>query len=221
MTTEAGEQDTRSAILRVAEAQFGAKGYSGTHLQSIAEEVGVQKTALYYYFDSKEALYAAVLEQMLESFDRIFNRASARGGLSVETLRTAIDDFHDILAQNPNFSLILVRIFIDRIQIDSATIRPLIGRIIDPLLKFYSAGVEAGIFRKMSSRHALLSLIGSAVFYYAAGETSREITGVEDLFSDEATAWRRRELATFVFEGLLPDAAKETTEGATEDEVPA
>jgi AcrR family transcriptional regulator len=213
MADESGDRDTRSTILRVAETQFGAKGYSGTHLQSIAEEVGVQKTALYYYFDSKEALYAAVLAQMLESFDRVFKRTTARGRLDVETLRSAIEDFNDILAQNPNFSLILVRIFIDRIDIGSASVAPLLTRIIDPLLKFYSAGVAAGIFREMSSRHALLSLIGAATFYYAAGESSRNIVGVEDLYSDDALAWRRREFSTFVLDGLLPDAPSGATEG--------
>lgn len=213
MAGESGDQDTRSKILRVAETQFGAKGYSGTHLQSIAEEVGVQKTALYYYFDSKEALYAAVLERMIESFDRVFKRRTARGGLDVETLRNAIGDFNDILAQNPNFSLIVVRIFIDRIDIESASIAPLLARIIEPLLKFYSAGVDAGIFRKMSSRQALLSLIGAATFYYAAGESSREIAGVDDLYAEDALAWRRREFLTFVLEGLLPDARQDAANG--------
>ena len=74
MAKESRDPDTRQRILEVAETQFGAKGYSGTHLQSIAEEVGVQKTALYYYFASKEALYVAVLEQMLETLDGIISQ---------------------------------------------------------------------------------------------------------------------------------------------------
>ena len=198
-------QDTRSTILQVAETQFGAKGYSGTHLQSIAAEVGVQKTALYYYFESKQALYAAVLERMLETFDRVFDRTSKRGDLSVETLRTAIEDLNDVLAQNPNFSRIIMRIFIDRIAVDTSDLEAIVERIISPLLKFYSAGVSAGIFRKMSSRHALLSLVGAATFYYAAGKSSSDIVGVEDVFDADAVDWRRREFSSFVLGGLLLD----------------
>jgi AcrR family transcriptional regulator len=199
------DHDTRSLILQVAETQFGAKGYSGTHLQSIAEEVGVQKTALYYYFDSKQTLYVAVLEKMLETFDRVFSRTSQRSGLSVETLRTAIDDFNDVLAQNPNFARIIVRIFVDRITLETNVLEPLIERIINPLLKFYSAGVSAGLFRKMSARHGLLSVIGAATFYYAAGESSSDIVGVDDLFDADAVDWRRQEFSTFVLGGLLQD----------------
>jgi AcrR family transcriptional regulator len=42
--------DTRTKILEVAESEFAAEGYAGAHLQKIAEQVGVRKTALYYYF---------------------------------------------------------------------------------------------------------------------------------------------------------------------------
>jgi TetR/AcrR family transcriptional regulator len=210
MPRNPSDQDTRSLILQVAETQFGAKGYSGTHLQSIAAEVGVQKTALYYYFESKQALYVAVLERMLETFEHVFTHTAKREGLSAETLRTAIDDFNDVLAHNPNFARIIVRIFIDRIPVDASSLGALIARIIDPLLKFYSAGVSAGIFRKMSSRHGLLSLIGAATFYYAAGESSSDIVGIKDIFDADAAEWRRREFSAFVLGGLLPD--REDTE---------
>jgi len=199
------DHDTRSSILQVAEKQFGAKGYSGAHLQSIAAEVGVQKTALYYYFDSKQALYVAVLERMLETFGRVVGRTSQRGDLSVETLKIAINDFNDVLAQNPNFARIIMRIFIDRIEVESNALEPLIERIINPLLKFYADGAAAGLFRKMSARHGLLSLIGAATFYYAAGESSSDIVGVEDVFDADAVEWRRREFSTFALGALLVD----------------
>jgi len=205
MARDSVDRDTRSAILDVAEAQFGAKGFSGTHLQSIAEAVGVQKTALYYYFESKEALYVAVLEHMLETFEQVFLHESHRKGITAETLVAAIDDFNDVLARNPNFAPIIMRIFIDRIQIDNTVIRRTVERIVDPLLKFYAAGVAAGTFRKMSARHALLTVVGAASFYYASGGSGAAIVGVEDLFDEAAVDWRRREFRTLVLGGLLPD----------------
>ena len=42
--------DTREKMLEVAEARFARRGYDGAHLERIAREVGVRKTALYYYF---------------------------------------------------------------------------------------------------------------------------------------------------------------------------
>jgi len=204
VTKEDGNLDTRQKILQVAERQFAAKGYSGAHLQSIAKEVGVQKTALYYYFPSKEALYAAVLEQMLDRLDRVVGLATSRGDPSVETLELLIDDLNGILAENPNYSQILIRIFVDRIEIDSSRIEPIVERVINPVLRFYAAGVAKGVFRKLSSRHVFLTVLGAAIFHYAAGETSSSILGIDDIFSTGAVEWRRQEISRLLIEGILP-----------------
>jgi TetR/AcrR family transcriptional regulator len=204
VTKEDGRRDTRQKILEVAERQFAAKGYSGAHLQSIAKEVGVQKTALYYYFASKEALYAAVLERMLERLDRVVDLATSRGEPSVETLKLLIDDLNGILAENPNYSQILIRIFVDRIEIDYRRIEPIVERVINPVLRFYAAGVEKGVFRKLSSRNLFLTVLGAATFHYAAGDTSGDILGVDDIFSPSAVEWRRQEVGRLLMEGVLP-----------------
>ncbi|WP_375176209.1 TetR/AcrR family transcriptional regulator [Pseudooceanicola sp.] len=46
----------RRAALRVAARIFNEKGYHATSLDEIADEIGVTKTALYYYFKNKEQL---------------------------------------------------------------------------------------------------------------------------------------------------------------------
>lgn len=46
----------RRAALKVAARIFNEKGYHATSLDEIADEIGVTKTALYYYFKNKEQL---------------------------------------------------------------------------------------------------------------------------------------------------------------------
>jgi AcrR family transcriptional regulator len=53
----------RDAILDAALAVFAVKGYRSGSLEDVAHEVGVTKPALRYYFPSKSALFAAVLER--------------------------------------------------------------------------------------------------------------------------------------------------------------
>jgi TetR/AcrR family transcriptional regulator len=204
VTKEDDNLDTRQKILQVAERQFAAKGYSGAHLQSIAKEVGVQKTALYYYFPSKEALYAAILERMLEALDRVVALATSRGEPSGETLELLLDDLNTILAENPNYSQILIRIFVDRIEIDASRIGPIVERVINPVLRFYAAGVEKGVFRKLSSRHVFLTVLGAATFHYAAGDTSSDILEIDDIFSPGAVEWRRQEIRQLLTQGMVP-----------------
>jgi TetR/AcrR family transcriptional regulator len=60
----------REAVLQAAVSAFNRKGFSKTSLDDIAQKLGVTKTALYYYFPTKNALLAAC-------FDRAMQVASA------------------------------------------------------------------------------------------------------------------------------------------------
>jgi AcrR family transcriptional regulator len=59
-------QQKMRAVLRVASRIFNEKGYHGASLDEIAEEVGVTKAALYYYFKNKEQL---LFECMMISYN--------------------------------------------------------------------------------------------------------------------------------------------------------
>ena len=54
-------QRTRQAILDAALELFADKGYFGTSLRDVAAAVGVRESALYNYFDGKDALFEALL----------------------------------------------------------------------------------------------------------------------------------------------------------------
>jgi TetR/AcrR family transcriptional regulator len=53
-------------ILKAAEAVFSKKGFNGASTAEIAAKAGVPKANLHYYFGTKQALYAAVLDNILE-----------------------------------------------------------------------------------------------------------------------------------------------------------
>jgi TetR/AcrR family transcriptional regulator len=56
----------RSAILDAALEFFSLYGIHGTSLDQVAERADVSKTNLLYYYPSKEALYLAVLKDILD-----------------------------------------------------------------------------------------------------------------------------------------------------------
>lgn len=54
-----------SALVQCALDLFVERGYAATRLDDVAQAAGVSKGALYLYFDSKQALFAAVVRQGL------------------------------------------------------------------------------------------------------------------------------------------------------------
>jgi len=72
-------QRTARRIMDVAENLFAAQGYDGTSLRQIASEAGIQEPGLYNHFDSKLALYEAILHRgldpMLQALSRHLDQA--------------------------------------------------------------------------------------------------------------------------------------------------
>ncbi|MDX9852505.1 MAG: TetR/AcrR family transcriptional regulator [Tenuifilaceae bacterium] len=62
-------QDTEKQILDAARRVFIRKGLSGARMQEIADEAGINKALLHYYFRSKEKLFDVILK---ETFAKIF-----------------------------------------------------------------------------------------------------------------------------------------------------
>jgi len=68
--SEKGKRDKLGHLFEAATERFGEDGYSETTMESIAEEAGVSKGTLYYYFDSKEELFMELLLDWVKKFDR-------------------------------------------------------------------------------------------------------------------------------------------------------
>ncbi|HVM09700.1 MAG TPA: helix-turn-helix domain-containing protein [Acidimicrobiales bacterium] len=81
----------RAAILRAAAVAFAEKGFAATSMEDVAAAAGITKLIIYRHFDSKQALYDAVLEQVA---DRL--RDEFLSGL--DTGRTASTAVHALLA---------------------------------------------------------------------------------------------------------------------------
>lgn len=206
--------DTRAKILEVAQTEFATSGYAGAHLQKIAEQVGVQKTALYYYFNSKRALYTAVLEAMLLDFEHALGTALDVDEPHAARLERLVTQLNDLLAEHQNYARILIRIFVDAPEVEREKLVPLIRTVINRVLEFYRSGVDAGDFRKLSSRHIFQSVLGMTVFHYAANQFSATVVGVDDIFTRPTVAWRRQEVLRLVTGGILREPPPDPSEDA-------
>ena len=66
-------QKNEEAIIQAAEEEFAKHGFKGTSMNTIAQNVGLPKANLHYYFSNKLGLYQAVLANILELWDSTFN----------------------------------------------------------------------------------------------------------------------------------------------------
>jgi AcrR family transcriptional regulator len=64
--TSAAKAPPQDRILDAAMRVFGRHGFRRSSIEQAAEEAGLTRQALYHHFDSKEALFRAVIERLYE-----------------------------------------------------------------------------------------------------------------------------------------------------------
>ena len=91
----------RELILGAARKVFEADGLEGASLRAIAAGAGYTPAALYFHFESKEAIYAEVLRTSLANLEQGVGRAVSRAKTPADRLRAAAMAFFRYYADNP------------------------------------------------------------------------------------------------------------------------
>ncbi|MER3452824.1 MAG: TetR/AcrR family transcriptional regulator [Acidimicrobiia bacterium] len=91
--TEADKERRREAILAAAKRVFARKGYHATKISDIARAARISYGSIYWYFDSKDALFDAVIEaeerRLREHIQRALEPGAGNGDV-VAHLRDAV-----------------------------------------------------------------------------------------------------------------------------------
>ena len=64
--------DTKDRILAAALQMFSRNGYAGTNIRELTASLGLVKSSMYKHFESKEAIWNALLDQMIAYYDARF-----------------------------------------------------------------------------------------------------------------------------------------------------
>jgi AcrR family transcriptional regulator len=91
----------RGLILAAARRVFEAEGLDGASLRAIAAQAGYTPAALYFHFDSKEAIYAEVLDDSLAKLSAAVHRAVISARSPAARLRAAAMGFFRFYADHP------------------------------------------------------------------------------------------------------------------------
>ncbi len=67
--------DTKERILEAALEMFSQKGYAGTNIRELSASLGLVKSGVYKHYESKEAIWNALLDQMIAYYADHFGSA--------------------------------------------------------------------------------------------------------------------------------------------------
>ncbi len=71
-------EETKSKILEASVKLFSARGFNAASVDDICAEAGVSKGAFYHHFESKQALFLALLDLWLQTIDQTIEASRHR-----------------------------------------------------------------------------------------------------------------------------------------------
>jgi TetR/AcrR family transcriptional regulator len=200
-TAEDGD-DRRERILRAAIAEFSRNGLAGARTEAIAAGAGVNKALLYYYFHSKNALYAAALdasaEQMLESALRALQHEGSAGE---RLLRTALNHFDRIASQHEYRQLInqeMARLRQSGSDEVPAPLEKIFSVLMKKMRRVLAEGMKSGELIRADWLQVIYAVLGANIFYFLSAPMMRRVGNFDPLTEREI---RRRRKAALLFLG--------------------
>jgi AcrR family transcriptional regulator len=153
--------DVRERIVHAALRYFSEKGYAGTSLREIAEAARTTKPMIYYYFKSKEGLYASTLGDLLQEFADAIDRATHEGGGPVEKIRAFGDAYLSYFqAREAHIAFMVREVFGLGADIMSEFGRNLEQRIRFRLRRILEEGVQERVFRPCDVDTSSIAIMG-------------------------------------------------------------
>jgi TetR/AcrR family transcriptional regulator len=166
-------------ILEIAALEFAERGYAGARVDRIARRARVNKAMLYYHFDSKQALYRALLRQVFTSAAARLREIGASDADAGRKLHDAIGEIAAFVGQHAFFPAIMLREVAEGgAHLDRKTLAALasVPRAVEDIVE---RGIRAGTLRPVHPMAVYLTMLAPIVMFMASGSIRKELEAAE------------------------------------------
>lgn len=182
--------DVRSRILDAATRRLAERGYAGTSLKAVADDVGLRAPSLLYHFPSKAALRDAVLEGLLSRWKDLVPAVLVAATTGRDRFEGALGLMLGFFAEEPRRARLLVRESLDRPD----AVRALVTAHLAPWMPLLTEYIELGqregrVHPDLDSTAYVTEVVLLVVAHFAMGPIALSIGSATD------QAWEARRLA--------------------------
>lgn len=200
---------TRARILQAAMKEFAAKGLDGARIEDIASIAGANRRMAYYYFESKEGLYLAALEQAYFELVEIEECIDVDALGPIEAIEALVSAKFEHYVRYPHYIefVKMENLYKARYLKKSRRIAEMRAPLISIIKRVLERGEALGVMRKgVDALDLYLSICALGFFVFSNRHTLSLIFGA-DVTSAQALKRRRAMIVDFVTAYLAPDKA--------------
>jgi TetR/AcrR family transcriptional regulator len=155
------EPGVRKTLLLAGINLFAEKGYAGSSVREIVSLAGVTKPVLYYYFQSKEGLFQAILDWAAEEQEGILQEALQSPGTALERIIHLYRGIYQGLMENQQLFKLINHLFFGPPQgAPRYDIERFHRRMMEVIKEIYLGGLSQGEVREIDPEEATLLVLG-------------------------------------------------------------
>jgi len=149
---------------------FSVHGYDGVSMRRIAEAAGVSKANIYHHFDSKEALYFAIMRRSAAELSLLLeNLAEGQGSFTQRLQVFASAHLEHLFDHSERVRLVLREAFSADEAKSRVVVEQMVGGLVNRMIAIFEAGQRAGLLRAdLDPGLCATLLMGSDLFYFQA-----------------------------------------------------
>lgn len=199
-------EQSRAAILKAAAREFAEHGIDGARTDAIAHAARVNKALLYYYFQDKETLYGAVLDNAFSGMRASVFKVLDSDLPAREKIIAYVGAYFDFIASNQMYPKLMQREMMRAREGNSVHIDRLVNTYFQPIYRrvgeLIRNGIDEGEFRKVDPVHFVPSMVAMIVFYFSSAPVMEKIVRFNPL-APERIAERRAAVLDFISAALF------------------
>jgi TetR/AcrR family transcriptional regulator len=208
-TEQSEQQKTEQRILEAAKKVFILRGLDGTRMQEIADEAGINKALLHYYFRSKDKLFETVFDAFAVKLVPDLTAILEKEITTIEKIELIISRYIEFLTENPQVPLFIIT----EINRDQERIKTLLShtRHFSKMQEFgfqLYMEMQMGKIKNFNPFHLMLNIISLCVFPFIAKPMVQNIMQVSDADYAIVLQQRKEEVIKFVRAAVLIESDK-------------
>ncbi|MBK6815703.1 MAG: TetR/AcrR family transcriptional regulator [Saprospiraceae bacterium] len=168
-TTKQLQPGTEEQILNAARRVFTRKGFAAARMEDIAQEAGINRALLHYYFRSKDKMFDMVFKENMGKFFQGFITALQGKESFEEKIKRLISGELDTLIQNQDLPLFIVNeIAHNPEKLIGNMQHSHIGDFRKEFEKLVKAEIRKGNIKKVDPRQLMMNLLAMSVWPFIA-----------------------------------------------------
>lgn len=156
----------RQEIFDAAALLMQRRGFVGTTIEEVAQQLELTKAALYYYVSNKEELLYEILTQTLTQAGARISEIERSRTRPADKMAQVVDTFVRLVAERPQFFSVY---FQEKAHLGKGHLRDVTKterRIVDAVQRIYRQGISRRAFRKLDPAAASFGVLGLCFWVY-------------------------------------------------------